>query len=170
MKRELDPSVDALGLVRWLTARKQRLFAEDKRFTFDVARSRRERPRDGASGWPAIHRRAKCQDVLRSIRVAWGRPHGCCADRIPVLRCAQGASRLRRRSDLVGRRCALAAPSRPASWGFTVHRGTCGSPSVEDSLRRHEQFTPLGFCSPPFQPRRSSRRPYALDPTRAVMT
>jgi hypothetical protein len=36
LQRELDPQVDALELVRGLTARKQRLFAEDQRFIFDV--------------------------------------------------------------------------------------------------------------------------------------
>ena len=36
LQRELDPQIDALELVRGLTARKQRLFAEDQRFIFDV--------------------------------------------------------------------------------------------------------------------------------------
>lgn len=36
LQRELDPQVDALELVRGLTARKHRLFAEDQRFIFDV--------------------------------------------------------------------------------------------------------------------------------------
>lgn len=36
LQRGLDSSVDALGLVRCLTERKQRLFTEDKRFIFDV--------------------------------------------------------------------------------------------------------------------------------------
>jgi len=36
LQHELDPQIDALELVRGLTARKQRLFAEDKRFIFDV--------------------------------------------------------------------------------------------------------------------------------------
>lgn len=36
LQRGLDSSVDALGLVRCLTERKQRLFTEDKRLIFDV--------------------------------------------------------------------------------------------------------------------------------------
>jgi hypothetical protein len=36
LQRGLAPSVDALGLVRCLTERKQRLFTEDKRLIFDV--------------------------------------------------------------------------------------------------------------------------------------
>lgn len=36
LQRELGSHVDALELVRGLTARKQRLFAEDQRFIFDV--------------------------------------------------------------------------------------------------------------------------------------
>ena len=36
LQRELDSQIDALELVRGLAARKQRLFAEDQRFIFDV--------------------------------------------------------------------------------------------------------------------------------------
>lgn len=36
LRRELDPQVDALELVRGLAVRKQRLFAEDQRFICDV--------------------------------------------------------------------------------------------------------------------------------------
>ena len=36
LQRGLDPSVDALGLVRCLTERKQQLFAGDQRLIFDV--------------------------------------------------------------------------------------------------------------------------------------
>lgn len=36
LQRALDPSVDAVGLVRRLAERKQTLFAEDLRFIFDV--------------------------------------------------------------------------------------------------------------------------------------
>lgn len=42
LQRGLGPSVDIPGLVRCLTERKQRLFAEDMRFIFDVRTQQQE--------------------------------------------------------------------------------------------------------------------------------
>jgi len=46
-----------------------------------------------------------------------------------------------------------------------LHPDTCGSLPIRDCVFARKHLTPFGFCSPSFQPRRGSRRPYWLNPT-----